>query len=343
VVPSVHLTGGLRWTHEKNSVTSFSAAQSPANTSVLTCTAPVANLGDTSPNATTPLSQCFASASASFQNLSYTAGIDYEVVPDVLVYAKASRGFKAGGVNVFSDAYKPIQPYAPENDNDYEVGFKSQFFDRRARLNVSYYHTDYKNIQRTVSKEIAPNVFTTSVQNAAGAKIDGIEAEAAIVPVHGLTLSGNFAYTKDRYTSYLVRNGNYPGGFIDESSLVVQNIPKYTYTLSADYDFDTRWAGVRASVLWSHRSSANLFEGAFFPTTPGGLDGIPLSVTTEPGYGLLSASVSFDVHGPDLKVTFWGKNILNKRYADSVIATAGYVYASFGPPATYGVDVTKRF
>ena len=343
VVPNLRLTGGLRWTHEKNSVTSFSAAKSPANSAVLTCTAPVAKLGDTSPNATTPISDCFASASASFQNLSYTAGIDFNVLPDVLLFAKASRGFKAGGVNVFSDAYKPIQPYAPEYDNDYEIGFKSQFFDRRARLNVSYYHTDYRNIQRTVSKEIAPSVFTTSVQNAAGAKIDGVEAEAFFVPVHGLTLGGNFAYTKARYTKYLVANGNYPGGFIDESSLRVQNIPAYTYTLSGAYDFDTRWTGVHAEVLWSHRSSANLFEGALFPSTPGGLDFIPLSQTVEPAYGILSASLAFDVHGPDLKVTFWGKNILNKRYTDSIIATAGIAYSSFGAPAAYGVDITKRF
>jgi len=234
-------------------------------------------------------------------------------------------------------------PFAPETDNDYEVGFKSQFLDRRARLNVSYYHTDYKNIQRTVSKEIAPNVFTTATQNAAAAKIDGVEAEAALVPVRGLTLGSTFAYTKARYSKYLLPNASYPNGVIDGSGLRMQGIPTYTYTLSAAYDVNTQFAGIHAEVLWSHRSSANLFESALFPSTPTGTDGVPLSQTVEPGYGLLNGSLSFDLHDQGLKVTFWGKNILNKRYADSIIATAGNTYASFGAPATYGVDITKRF
>jgi len=156
-------------------------------------------------------------------------------------------------------------------------------------------------------------------------------------------LGANGSFTADHYTSYKVSRAGYPNNILDQTNIEIQNIPRWTYTLSADYEFDTRWAGVRTSVLWSHRSSANLFENALYPTVPGGPDGIPLSLTKEPGYGVLSGSVSFDVHNADLKVTFWGKNILNKRYTDSIIATAGTVYASFGAPATYGVDVTKRF
>jgi len=344
VVPDLHVTGGLRWTHEKNAVDAFSAARAPTNSAVLTCTSPQSTPVSTPPvSAATPLTDCHGTASATFENLSYTGGIDYQVLPDVLVYGKVSRGFKAGGVNVFGDAYKPLLPFEPETNQDYEVGFKSQFLGRRARVNAAYYHTDYKNIQRTVSKEIAPNVFTTATQNAAGAKIDGVEAEVALVPVRGLTLGGTLAYTKDRYTKYLIANPAYPGGIIDASGLRVQGIPKYTYTLSGGYDFDAKFADVHAEVLWYHRSSANLFEGALFPSTPGGFDGVPLATTLEPGYGLLNGSLSFDIHDQGLRITLWGKNVIDKRYVDSTISTAGYTYSSFGAPATYGVDVTKRF
>jgi len=43
----------------------------------------------------------------------------------------------------------PALPYAPETVTDYEIGAKSDWFERRLRVNLDAYHSDYKNIQRS--------------------------------------------------------------------------------------------------------------------------------------------------------------------------------------------------
>ena len=63
--------------------------------------------------------------------------------------------------------------------------------------------------------------------------------------------------------------------------------------------------------------------------------------------GLLNGSLTFDLEDRNVSVMLWGKNILNERYK-SVISSAynaglPFLWGSFGPPATYGVDVTVKF
>jgi len=52
-----------------------------------------------------------------------------------------------GGYNQRSN---PALPYAPEIVTDYEIGAKSDWFDRRLRVNLAVYHSNYKDIQRSV-------------------------------------------------------------------------------------------------------------------------------------------------------------------------------------------------
>jgi iron complex outermembrane receptor protein len=261
---------------------------------------------------------CAQSGSVNYTNWSYTAGLDWQVVDRTLVYVKTSRGFKSGGLNAFASAYAPITGYAPEVDTDYEVGVKSELLDRRLRLDLDYYHTNYSNIQRTVATSTQVGIVT-EVQNAATAKIDGVEAEARFIPAVGLTLSANGTYTNARYINYEVLNPTYPSGFQNHSGLPFQGVAKYTYTLGAGYDYPIGENNLHAEVNWSHRSSAALFENDSLPSTYGGTDFEPLSAVTQKAYGLLDASLSVEIPKYRTTLTIWGKNVLNKRYLVSII------------------------
>jgi iron complex outermembrane recepter protein len=61
--------------------------------------------------------------------ITWHAGVNYQVTPRNLIYAKADRGYKAGG-------YTQINTFGPETITAYEVGSKNRFFDNRLELNL---------------------------------------------------------------------------------------------------------------------------------------------------------------------------------------------------------------
>jgi|GEM_PF-2927150 len=344
VVPNVHVTGGLRYTAEKfklttTDITVAGACNSPAPTT-----------------SATPLSQCSASSQASFNNLSYTIGADWTVSPGVMFYVRSSKGFKSGGVSPFVNAGAPFTFYRPESNTDYEVGMKAEFLDRMIRLNADYFHTNYNDIQRTLTVRPQGGNPATGVFNAATAKIDGVEAELNIHPTGGLNLGGTLTYTNAKYDKFVIQNSNFPGGTQDLSFLPFYTLPKWQYSVYANYEAPTKYGAWRVGVNWSHKSGTLVGQpdsvgtpGA--PVAPGGPGSSNPSYTANPlyqkGFGLLGASLAFDIDAYKTTIAFWGRNILNKRYMESgtclVALGLGSCWAAYGNPATYGADVTIRF
>jgi len=77
--------------------------------------------------------------------------LEYRPQPDVLFYAGANRGVKAGSFNAqiagglgFPESY--IQ-YKPEELLNTEGGFKTSLFNKKVQLDASVYHYDYHNYQ----------------------------------------------------------------------------------------------------------------------------------------------------------------------------------------------------
>ena len=81
--------------------------------------------------------------------LIYTGKIGYEVTPDISTYASFTHGFKSGGFNLDSTAaIGGADPrFASEEVDAYEIGFKSELFDRRLTLNVAGFYEDFDNFQ----------------------------------------------------------------------------------------------------------------------------------------------------------------------------------------------------
>lgn len=341
LVDNLKFTGGIRYTKEDVSVVT-SAVQKPQASTRFQTTC----IGPAPTTAATPIAQCSGTASDSFSAWTYTAGLDYTVAEDVLLYAKTSRGFKSGGLNVFTGAGAAIQSYDPEITQDYEAGIKSRFFDRRVLFNLTYYHTDYTNIQRAVSFDAGNNTILTATRNAAGAKIDGVEGELRAALFDGLTIGGNMAYTDARYEDYkiTIRRGGVPT-VVDLSNVEFQGLSKWTYSLMAAYDKPTPFGKFHAQLNWSHRSAANLFENDSYATDSG--PATPLAETRQEAFGVVDGSISLDFDKLNSTVTVWAKNALDKRYKQGMLSLSNngvpYTWALFGDPATYGVDLTVRF
>ena len=123
--------------------------------------------------------------------------VQYDLTKNAMVYATVSKGYRAGGFNsliianpsVFGTAYKPETAWS------YEGGVKLQTADRVASLNIAAYYETLSDLQTLADDGKANFIF----QNAASAKVWGVETEATLKPFAHLSLYGNLTYTGDKY------------------------------------------------------------------------------------------------------------------------------------------------
>jgi iron complex outermembrane receptor protein len=106
-------------------------------------------------------------------------GVNFQATDDILLYASATRGFKSGGWNSRT-AYRPqeFQPMDSEITWSYEAGIKSEFFDRRLRINANAYYAETEGLQLAYSTPGPIAGTTLSTQNNAGdIEAKGLEFE----------------------------------------------------------------------------------------------------------------------------------------------------------------------
>jgi len=127
-----------------------------------------------------------------------SAGVQYDVTDDVMVYGTYSEGFKAGGYSAASLA----NDFAPETVKAYEVGLKGRFLDRRLTMNMALFRSDYSNLQESTIVISSAGTIISLVQNAAKSRSQGVELGSVLRVSPEFTLSADIAYLHSKYTSY---------------------------------------------------------------------------------------------------------------------------------------------
>lgn len=146
------------------------------------------------------------------------------VSDETMVYARVASGYRPGGPNA------PLAGADPTVDSDsvvnYEIGMKSEFFDRRAYVDATVYFMDWTDIQVAVARE-----GVSFLANAGKAESRGVELSSAVMPLDGLKLGLTLAYAD----AYLTADVPDPGPGLSGDQL--PNVPKWSGSLSADYSF----------------------------------------------------------------------------------------------------------
>jgi iron complex outermembrane recepter protein len=128
--------------------------------------------------------------------------IQYQIQPDMMVYASYSEGFKAGGFNgVDTSGTASRYAFDPESVAAYEVGLKSQLFDR-VLLNIAVFHSDYEDLQVSVSERAPSGASISVVNNAGRSRTRGVELETEWAVTDALRLSLNASYLDSEYQVY---------------------------------------------------------------------------------------------------------------------------------------------
>ncbi len=131
--------------------------------------------------------------------------LDYKIDDSKMVYASFARGAKTGGFNTGLNI-QGNNTYKPEYSNNFEVGYKSDLFDRRLRFNVAGYYMNWLNQQAACQAPVAAGGSSTNrtyTCNVAASHVYGAEVELAAKLTDWFTLSGNYAYTHARYTRFI--------------------------------------------------------------------------------------------------------------------------------------------
>jgi iron complex outermembrane recepter protein len=125
--------------------------------------------------------------------------INYRPNDDLLLFASATRGFKSGGWNARGTVNNQLLPFDPELVWSYELGLKSDWFDRRFRANITLFRMDVTGLQTPSALVNANGSLTFLTRNFADYRNQGVEAEFTFAPVDGLFLYANVGYQDDKY------------------------------------------------------------------------------------------------------------------------------------------------
>ncbi len=130
----------------------------------------------------------------SSDKFTWLLGVDYTPVEDLLLYAKYTRGYRQGSVNLAGST--GLDTHGPETVDTYELGSKWQFEGTvPGTLNAALFYNDFtdQQVQYGYLKPVS-NVGTTAIVNAGSSTIWGAEIEATLHPTDSITLSASYAY-----------------------------------------------------------------------------------------------------------------------------------------------------
>ena len=125
--------------------------------------------------------------------------VNFKPTRDILLFASATRGFKSGGWNARATSASQLLPFGPEKVWSYELGLKSDLFERRVRFNLTAFFMDVTDLQ-TPSALVAPSgAITFLTRNFANYRNKGLEAELVLRPIDGFNFYVNAGYQDDEY------------------------------------------------------------------------------------------------------------------------------------------------
>lgn len=294
------------------------------------------------------------------RDFTWLLGLDYRVA-STLLYGKISRGYKSGGFSP-TVANPANFSFGPEYVTSYELGSKSEFMlgNMPIRLNLAAYHTDYKDMHKSVMETWtdpdAPTVSLPAIGaatlNVGESWIHGAEMELTVRPTDRLTITATYTYTDAEYEDFKVPVGStaplldcsgerkFDGAIGDFSCVPFSDILEDQFSITANYNFpmDNSVGVLEASLSYSWQSER--YTGTI--TLP----------EDEPGawledVGLWNASLSWnDIFNSAFSIQIYGSNLADKEYrmSNSNVWNQLFFQASlWSEPRMYGARLIYRW
>ncbi|MAT93565.1 MAG: hypothetical protein CME59_13275 [Halioglobus sp.] len=278
----------------------------------------------------TPLQPPLAAAHADddWDKWSPRIGLQYAFNDNVMSYASYSQGFKSGGFFGRITSGANIRKFNPEEVDTYEIGIKSEWWDKRLRVNAALFSSNYTDKQEEIIVSDPDGNVDTVVVNASDATMEGAELEITALLFEGFTAFAQGGYLDAEYDEFLI--DDIPGVPEDGSTLEMRNAPEYTFGVGLAYVHDL-FAHSRMSydVTYNWRDSyVTIFNND------------PLGQKESAGFW--NANIDY-TYNDALTVSVYGRNLGDERYFRAVTIPPVSTFGQWNEPRNYGVTVTYAF
>lgn len=304
------VTAGLRYTQDKRAFRGYQDARSfPAEAVFYPGYVPV------------------KSTSERDSKLTYRLSIGHQFSDDVNIYASFNRGFKSG---LYSMNGAPWDYVRPETIDAYEIGARSEWLDKRLRLNLAafYYKIDDYQVKASSDRQ--------RLMNAAKADVKGVETEFEALLTENLSLFGAATFLDTEYDSFpnavTIAPGSPIGGFmpvngVDVSGNELEMSPDFAATIGATYKRQVRDGELHLTVAYSYN------DGYFFDSG---------NFAEQPSFRLLNASLGYQFD-ESWGLELWGRNLTDEKYYRANMVSPVALLNVRDAPRTCGLDLSYHF
>ncbi|MPT49219.1 MAG: TonB-dependent receptor [Sphingobium sp.] len=266
----------------------------------------------------------------------YRANLQYEWAPNVMTYAQFSTGYKGGGINPRPYFPSQVRSFGSESIKAYEIGMKSDLFDRKMRLNLSAYLNKYQDIQLVLTScpQFTPNNMVapcSMTANAGDADVKGFEVETTLRPVDGLLIDASASYIDFEYKRIAAAASGPTGVRLTD---VAPFMSKWKWAIGAQYE-----AKFANGSSITPRIDATYQSGLYAAARND-----PTSYV--PSYTLVNGRITWRNADRDLELSAEVTNVMDKYYLQTLFDQTlgqGSAMGQPGRPREWALTVTKRF
>ncbi len=259
------------------------------------------------------------------------ASLVYQIDPSESVYVQVARGYKAGGFNLSQGLLPSQLGFNPEWDLNWELGYKSQWLDRRLSLDTDLFYLQRHDAQIKTSFQsdpTNPNAFVFYTGNAARGHNFGLESDLQWRATGSLTLGASLGLLRTHFEDFVQQGVS--GANLLVVSRELANAPHWQAAVNATWR-DPSGAFLRVDATGS---------GGFYYD-------LPPNETRSRSYGLVNGKLGWE--GARWSAYLWGRNLFDRNYTvrgfyfgDEPPDFANKLYVQLGEPRTWGASVTVK-
>jgi len=298
------LTVGARYTNEKRSLDGLQIAYL---------------------NGVVPITLANVDSSVTTHTPTWRVALDHDFTDTIHAYASYNRGFKSGGYNVTAPS---LAPYSPEKLDAYEVGVKTQFFDRSVTLNTAGFYYDYGNIQVSRFINGSPQVY-----NGGAAELYGLDADLTMRITERFSVTGGLELLHTAFTNFAKADffnscaTPYPTVCsLSATGKQLPQAPNASVTVNVDYRIPLPVGDLNLDV--NSASSSGYFYA-------------PNNEDRQGPYTVVNGSARWTHE--QYRLSVWARNITNVIVPISVNQAPTATAVGYAAPRTFGVTVGMQF
>ncbi len=303
ITDKLTVTGGLRYSRDQKKA--FQQGYSPFFNDTI----------DLQGNPIEPLT-----GDETFDSIDPKLVLEYSPNEDLFLYASYSQAFRSGGFNQASVNLDDFV-FDEERIRSGEIGFKSDWYNNRLRINANVFASFIEGQQFTYTNPLIP--IARFIENN-DADFIGFEVDGQYVVGDYLTASFSYAYLDAEADEFINPfTGTLAGG--------VDNAPKNSYSVNLDYLRPFGSGELHAHLGFNHKDATTII-------------GVPRTASN-----LLDARIAYTLGSIDtrqISIFAYGQNLTDDEYTIDGLDVLSDVIGTtriYGQPRTFGGGVSVTF